>query len=190
MEERITYFEKRGEVNTQQVLALAKERAQARGISKVVLASTRGEAAKVAAEAFKGTDIQLVVIPWQFGFADTQPFPQELVTELESAGHRVHFGTMLFHTENLYGNKVPEHMANLLRIFGQGTKVCIEIIMMACDGGCVVPGEQVIAIAGTASGADTAMVALAASSTKMPRIRVNEYICKPLTIPKPEITAT
>jgi hypothetical protein len=186
MEEKITYFEEKGKINTPQVLSLAKERAQARGIGRIVLASTRGETARAAAEAFRGTELQLVVIPWQYGFGDAQPFPAELVTELEGNGHRVHFGTMLFHTEELYGMKTPQVMANLLRIFGQGTKVCVEIIMMACDGGCVDEGETVIAVAGSASGADTAVVATAAPSNKLTRLRVHEIVCKPLLVRKKE----
>jgi hypothetical protein len=71
-------------------------------------------------------------------------------------------------------------MANLLRIFGQGTKVCVEIIMMATDGGCIEPGEKVIAIAGSGAGADTAVVATAAPSTKMSALRIHEILCKPL----------
>lgn len=186
MEERITYFETKGEVNTPRVLSLVKERAQERGVNKIVLASTRGETAKAAAAAFAGTNVSLVIVPWQFGFADEHPFPPDLVPELQAAGHRVHFGTMLFHTESLYGNKTPEVMANLLRTFGQGMKVCFEIIMMACDGGCVNIGEKVIAIAGSASGADTAVVATASPSTRMTRLRIHEIICKPLLERRPE----
>lgn len=188
MEEKITYFEKKGEVNTPQVLAMVRERAQARGIRRIVVASTRGETAKAAAEAFKGTGLQLIIVPWQFGFADDHPFPQELVAQIRDMGHQVHFGTMLFHTENLYGNKTPEAMANLLRIFGQGTKVCVEILMMACDGGCIGVGEKVIAIAGSAAGADTAIVATAQPSTRMPKLRVHEIICKPLMEKRPAST--
>jgi len=180
MEERIVYFEKTGEVNTPQVLLLVKERCQARAIRKVVLASTRGETARTFAKAFEGLGIELVVIPWQFGFRDTHPFPRELVTELERKGHEVHFGTMLFHTDDLYGTKTPQVMANLLRIFGQGIKVCVEIIMMACDGGCIETGETVIAVAGSGSGADTAVVATAAPSNKLTRLKIHEIICKPL----------
>ena len=180
MEERIVYFEKTGKVNTPQVLSLVKERGKARAIRRVVLASTRGETARALAEAFEGLGIELVVIPWQFGFRDTHPFPRELVTELEVKGHQVHFGTMLFHTDDLYGTKTPQVMANLLRIFGQGIKVCVEIIMMACDGGCIEAGETVIAVAGTAGGADTAVVATAAPSTRLTRLRIHEIICKPL----------
>jgi hypothetical protein len=180
MEEKITYFEKPGEENTTNVIRLIKERARARGIKKVVLASTRGDTARAVAESFEGTGLQLVVVPWQFGFRDTQPFHQELVAELQRKGHRVHFGTMLFHTEDLYGIRTPQVMANLLRIFGQGIKVCIEIIMMACDGGCIEIGEKVIAVAGAATGADTAIVATASPSTKMTGLRVHEILCKPL----------
>jgi len=178
MEEKITYFEAKGEANTGDVLKLVKERAQARGIKKVVLASTRGETAKAAMEALEG--LELVVVPWQYGFADEHPFPKELVDEIRAKGHHVHFGTMLFHTDQLYGSKTPEVMGNLLRIFGQGMKVCVEITMMACDGGCVEAKEKVIAIAGTASGADTAIVVSAAPSTKMPKMKIHEIICKPL----------
>ena len=181
MEERIVYFEKQGKVNTPQVLSLVKERAQARAIRKVVLASTRGETARASVEAFEGSGLALVVIPWQFGFKDRQqPFPPELVAELKAKGHQVHFGTMLFHTEDLYGIKTPTVMANLLRIFGHGTKVCVEIIMMACDGGCIEAGENVIAVAGTAAGADTAVVATASPSTRLTGLCIHEIICKPL----------
>ena len=180
MEEKIVYFEKPGKENTAEVIPLIKERARARGIKKVVLASTRGDMARAAAQSFEGTGLHLVVIPWQYGFRDTQPFPQELVADLQQKGHRVHFGTMLFHTDDLYGIKTPQVMANLLRIFGQGIKVCVEIIMMACDGGCIAIGEKVIAVAGAGAGADTAIVATASPSTKMTGLRVHEIICKPL----------
>jgi hypothetical protein len=183
MEEKIVYFERPGNENTADVIRLVKERAQARKIKKIVVASTRGETARAAAKALEGTGLHLVVIPWQYGFRDTHPFPQELVAELQEKGHRVHFGTMLFHTDDLYGNKTPQVMANLLRIFGQGIKVCVEIIMMACDGGCIDIGEKVIVVAGTGAagaGADTAIVATASPSTKMTGLRVHEIICKPL----------
>jgi hypothetical protein len=111
MEEKIIYYEKPGKDNTDETLTLVAERAQARGISRVVLASTRGDTARAALAVFGGTDIRLVVVPWQFGFGDKQPFPQELVSEIESNSHRVHFGTMLFHTEDFYGMKAPWPMA-------------------------------------------------------------------------------
>ena len=46
----ITYFEKPGKANTEETLKLAYEKAQELGISTVVIASTRGETAKLAVE--------------------------------------------------------------------------------------------------------------------------------------------
>ena len=71
-------------------------------------------------------------------------------------------------------------MATLLRTFCEGIKVCVEITLMACDAGLVQEGEKVIAVAGTAAGADTAIVATAAPSTRLANLRVHEIICKPL----------
>jgi hypothetical protein len=181
MEEKIVYFETPGTHNTQEVLRLAKERAEARGITKIVLASTRGDTAKAALRTFTDHKIQMVVVPHQYGFGERQRFPKELKEELISKGHRVHFGTMLFHTGDLYGINTPTVMANLLRIFGQGIKVCVEIMLMACDGGLLEPGERVIAVSGTGAGADTAVVATSSTSNKLGSLEVNELICKPLS---------
>ncbi len=56
MEEKIVYLEKPGKAKTTEVIKLAKERAQARGIHRFVVASTRGGTAKDFFEAVAGTD--------------------------------------------------------------------------------------------------------------------------------------
>jgi hypothetical protein len=180
VEEKITYFEEPGLNNTEETLRLAAERAKARGISKIILASTRGDTARTAVERFAGNNIRLVVVPHQYGFGERQRFPKELVSELERQGHCVYFGTMLFHTDSLVGNNTPAVLATLLRTFCQGMKVCLEIIMMAADGGCVALGERVIAVSGTGRGADTAVVATASSSNRLSDLHITEIICKPL----------
>ncbi|HQM53768.1 MAG TPA: hypothetical protein PLI86_11705, partial [bacterium] len=63
--------------------------------------------------------------------------------------------------------------------FSQGVKVCVEIVLMAADAGLAASGERVIAVAGTAHGADTALVMRAASSQNLRGLRVNELLCKP-----------
>jgi len=182
MEEKIVYFEKPGAENTDTVIHLVQDCVTKKGIKKIVLASTRGNAARAFAKAFEGKDIQLIVVPWQYSFAgeDEQPFPQSLVKELQMNGHIVHFGTMLFHTDELYGVKSPQLIANTLRIIAQGFKVCVEILMMATDGGCVKKGEKVIVVAGSSHGSDTAVVATAAPSNRMNLLRIHEILCKPL----------
>ena len=180
MEEKIVYFEQPGgPENTEKTLKLALERAKARGIKKIVLASTKGDTARKAAALWTKSGIKMVVIPHQFGFS-SMVFPPELVTELEKQGHAVHFGTMLFHTDRFYGVDTPTIMANLLRTFCQGMKVCVEILLMAADGGHVDIGEQVVVVAGSGRGADTAIVAIAASSTHLADLHITEVICKPL----------
>ena len=180
MEEKIVYFEEPGADNTDKTLNVAIERAKDRGINKIVLASTTGETARLAAKRLAGTGITMVVIPHQYGFCKGQRFPLELIKTLEKQGHSVHFATHLFHTENLYGFATPRAMAVLLRTFSQGIKVCYEIVMMAVDGGHVAVGEKVIVIAGSGGGADTAIIALAASSRDLPNLHITEIICKPL----------
>ena len=181
MEEKIVYFENQGKENTQEVIELALERARDRKIKKIVLASTRGETAQSFLEKVSGSDIQIIVVPWQYGFKkEGNPFPLELVEKIRAEKHMVHFGTMLFHTDSLYGSEVPHALANILRIFGQGIKVVVEIIMMACDGGLIIAGEKVIAVSGTHAGADTAVVATAANSNRINTLKINEIICKPI----------
>jgi hypothetical protein len=158
-----------------------QERSSSLNIRKLVLASTTGSTAVKAKDFFSRDGIKLIVVPHQWDFHREQnAFPDPLTRELRREGHEVHFGTMLFHTDGLYGSNSATTMANLLRCFCQGVKVCFEIVLMATDAGLLVSGEKVIAIAGTASGSDTALVMQAASSQHLKRLRVNEIICKPL----------
>jgi len=177
--EQITYFEEPGRQNTDKTLEIAFAAARQQGIETMVLASTTGETASRAIE-LAGDDINMIVIPHQYGWTEGTEFDLDLVPVLEEHGHRVHFATMLFHTEDFYGTAAPQALANLLRIFGQGTKVCVEIILMAADAGLVGSGEQVVAVAGTGRGADTAMTATAASSRRLGEMKVHRILCKPL----------
>jgi hypothetical protein len=181
MERTVTYFETLGPENTDVTFRLARERAHELGIRKIVIASTTGATARKAMDYFRDDGVQLVIIPHQWDFhREVNPFPPDLAATLREAGHVVHFGTMLFHTGELFGSPVPQLMADLLRCFCQGFKVCFEIVLMATDAGHVKSGEQVIAIAGTGRGSDTALVLQAASSQHLKKLRVNEILAKPL----------
>lgn len=182
MEEKIVYFEEPGIANTEVTLNLALERAKARGVNKIVLASTRGETARLFAPKLAGTGIKMIVVPHQYAFMPDgqQRFPKELVSELGLQGHTVYFGTMLFHTENFYSTNEPRLMANLLRTFCQGMKVCVEILFMVVNAGLVDVGERVVVVSGTGRGADTAIVAIAAPTTALADFHITEIICKPL----------
>lgn len=180
MTEQITYFDRMGKQNTDETLALARERARARGISKVVLASTTGHTARKALEVFAEDEVQLIVIPHQFGWDGPEnPFPDDLLAELEEKGHRVHFGTMVLETESFYGVGAPTLASNVLRCFSNGMKVCFEMAFMAGDGGCTAAGEEIILVAGAVCGADTAICATASTSRAPRKFKVNEIICMP-----------
>ena len=179
MERTITYFDKPGAENTSAVLALVKRRAAEAGVQRVVVASTTGDTARQAAEALGEAGLKLIVIPHQHGFGDQSRFDPHIAEQLEKAGHRVHWATMLFHTEEFYGTNAPTALANVLRTFGQGTKVCIEILLMAADAGLVSRGERSIVVAGSGRGADTAILATASTSNRLREVRVHEILCKP-----------
>jgi hypothetical protein len=182
MESKVVYFEETGPENTEETFQLVKERLIALNIKKIVLASTRGDTAIRAVEFFKELGVKIIVVPHQWDFVrETNPFPQELVKSLREAGHEVHFGTMLFHTDKFYGTSIPTLMANLLRCFSQGVKVCFEIVLGATDAGYLAKGEKVIAVAGTGRGADTALVMGASSTQNLKNLKVYEMLCKPLS---------
>ncbi|MGB7571179.1 MAG: pyruvate kinase alpha/beta domain-containing protein [Methanothrix sp.] len=181
MEDKIVYFEEGGAQNTQATLDLVRERLDRKDIKKIVLASTTGDTARRAMEIFRDQDVKLIVVPHQFDFhRDSNAFPEELAEKLRRSGHQVHFGTMLFHTDEFYGSRNATMMANLLRCFCQGFKVCFEIVFMAADAGLVAGGEKVMAVAGTGRGCDTSLVMQAASTQHPRRLKVHEILCKPL----------
>jgi hypothetical protein len=70
-------------------------------------------------------------------------------------------------------------MANVLRRLGEGTKVCVEITMMAADAGLIPADKDVVAIAGTGRGADTALRLYPANAARFFNLKIREVIAKP-----------
>ena len=58
----ITYFRYSGEVNTANLLNLARQRAIERGINNTVIASETGLSAMRAVEVFRGTGLKITVV--------------------------------------------------------------------------------------------------------------------------------
>jgi hypothetical protein len=75
---------------------------------------------------------------------------------------------------------VPAIIANTLRLFSQGIKVCVEIAMMAADAGLVPLNEPVISVAGSHAGSDTAVVLTPSTSNRIRELKVHEILAKPL----------
>jgi hypothetical protein len=179
------YFEKPGRENTQKTLELARDEAIRRGISYIIVASTMGDTGMAAAEMLNGTGLHLVVVSHSTGFreAGKQTFSPEAKKKIESLGGTVYTGTMVLHglsnaLRDKGGYAPGQVVADSLRILGQGTKVAVEITAMCADAG-LVPCEDIIAVAGSGRGADTAAVIKASSSNRFFDIRVREYLAKP-----------
>jgi hypothetical protein len=185
MEVKTVYFEKPGSENTDEVLRIAKQRAQELGIKTIVLASTRGDTAVRAMEAFQG--LKVIVVSHVTGLRepDTQEFTEENRKLVESKGGVIlttthAFGGLSRAMRSKYNMYVlGEIIADTLRIFGQGMKVVCEISMMAADSGLVHTDEDVIAIAGSSRGADTAVVLKPVNTHNFFDLKMREILCKP-----------
>ena len=180
------YFAKPGPKNTDALFDAVLERAKQLSINQIIIATCSGDTALAAARKL-GNTFEITAVTHVTGFA--KPNEQELSKakrkKLESLGVAVFTGQHAFGgvgravRNKLSTYQVDEIMAYTLRIFGQGTKVAIEIAMMAADAGLVRTDEDVIAIGGSGSGADTALVLRPANSNHFFDVKVREIICKP-----------
>jgi hypothetical protein len=185
MEAEITYFEKPGKDNTDAVMKIVKNRAAEKGINTVVVASYRGYTAEKAVRALDG--MKIVVIA---GFLEATP---QNLTETFSQGDEELIrskATVLVATHLFAGvaravrrkfetSSPGEIIAQTLRMMGVGVKVGVECAVMAADAGLVSTEEDVIAIAGTRSGADTAVVVRPVYSHDLFDLKIKEILCKP-----------
>ncbi|MFW9834547.1 MAG: pyruvate kinase alpha/beta domain-containing protein [Candidatus Thorarchaeota archaeon] len=181
------YFDEASSSHTSKVLSLVREYLKDnQAIKHVVVATTKGATGIAAAEEF--SDKKVVVVSHQSGFA----MPNENELSEEDRGKIEKFGATVLTATHAFGGVarsfrkelstwVPtEIVALALKTFGQGTKVCAEIAMMAADAGLIPVTEDVVCIAGTGRGADTAWIVRPAYSHAFPKIRMKACICKPL----------
>lgn len=180
-------FDLAGKQNTEKALELAIAAAKEHGISHIVVASTKGDTARAALAAVKNTGLTLVVVTHSSSFREldgSQEFDAGLRKEIQDAGHHVHTGVHLLRglgraIKDKVGWSDEDVVANTLRLFGQGMKVCCEIVAMAVDAGLAPCPGNVVSVAGTARGADTVAVIGAAPSHKFFNIKVRQIVAKP-----------
>ena len=178
-----TYFhkEKRGSLETDETLRLAKKRADQLGIRSIVVASIRGETARKALKVFDGYNLVVITGVTE---ENQQRFPTELREEIEEKGGHVITAAHAFGTLGRAVNKrfgviqVDEIIAHVLRLFSAGVKVALEIACMAVDAGYVRTDEEVISIGGQ-GGADSAIVLRPSNTHLLFDSHVLEIICKP-----------
>ena len=185
VEKSTAYFDEHGAANTDEVLRLAAARAEELDIQYIVVASYSGQTALKAIEAFDGRTVVVVAGTYGRLRPNEGPMTEERRAEIEEAGGRLLFAGHSFGMmgravrRKLGAIQIDEIIAHVLRLFGHGVKVACEITCMAADAGLIPVGQECIAIGGTESGADAAIVIRASNTHTFFETRVNEIICKP-----------
>jgi hypothetical protein len=180
-----TYFGQPGRQNTVRTLEVTRQRADQLGIRTVLVATTRGETGAQAAQRFQGYDVVVVTHATGFAGPNIQELTEENRAAIEAAGAQIltcqhALGGISRAVRKKWGTyAIDEIVAQTLRIFGEGMKVCVEIALMAADAGLAPVGEPCIAIAGTGRGADTAVVLIPANVQQFFDLRVMEVLVKP-----------
>ena len=185
MEKIIHYFENPGIENTDKVIELVKTIKKELGIDYIVIASASGSSGvKLAKEI---DDAHIVNVTHHAGFrgGDELEITEENRKELEALDVPIYAGSHALSgvgrgISNQFKGVTPvEVVAQTLRMFSQGVKVCVEISIMAADGGLIPTDSEIIAIGGTATGVDTAVVLKAVHQGDFFNLRIHEIIAMP-----------
>jgi hypothetical protein len=182
---KTVYFDQPGKKNTESTIKIVKKRAKELGINTIILSSSGGYTARIAQKKIKRENHQLIVVGFRKGF------PDNLKKELESKGHKVLY-------PDDYEFEHPSEAWELLRRFGEGMKVAVQIVLMATEAGMVKETETVIALGGTGKiefpeggGCDLAIVMEAVKGEnffninlptyekKMKGRKIKEILCRP-----------
>lgn len=185
METWVVYFDQRGTTNTRRVLELAARRAAERGIREIVIPTTGGTTGLMAPDVLSGLNVVVVTHSTGFGEEGRQEVPSEVIAEIRAKGAAVLTTTHAFGgvgravRRRFQTYQVDEIIAQTLRLMGQGTKVAVEITLMAADAGLIPAQREIIACGGTGRGLDTALVIKPAHAQALFDLEVLEFICKP-----------
>jgi hypothetical protein len=192
----IFYFNTCGQINTEKTLKVAIQRARELGINKLVVASETGLSALKAASMLRDSGIILIVVTSAAGAKIENTIigdlkigisAQKIWDQLEKNGARIvratdplyNIGAALEHK----GIPTLETIIRMcLKMISSGTAVCVTATLMATDNGLLKEGEEVVAVAGSWIGLDTALVIRATNSVNLLKtgsMQIKEIICKP-----------
>jgi hypothetical protein len=200
MKRTIRSFAHYGPENTGEVIDAILERLQEKDINTIVAGSSTGETAIKIAQRVQEAQPPVRVIavcdpPWAIGKVPKagriSPDNKARLTALGAdVVDTVPYASRAYSTGS--SNNVYEALDLLVVAFdafrmvgGNGLKVAIEVALMATNGGAIPPGQEVIAVAGTGNGLDTAIVMKTAysidifSSDPTDRPEVREILAMP-----------
>jgi len=182
-------FDLPGTENTGKTINIAIEEAKKRQISHVVIASNTGDSVFALMEEAKRQSYngRFVCVTHVYGFTESgkNELSDENRSKLEEQGVRVctaaHAlsGAERSLSRKFQGVYPVEIIAHTLRMFGQGTKVCVEVAAMVLDAGLIPHGVPVMALGGTVRGADTAAILTPGYTNAVLDTKIHEILCKP-----------
>jgi len=182
---KTVYFKETGEQNTDALLKIVKEYVNKENIANIIIASSTGETGAKAAKTFKGKNTIVVTHCHGFQQSGKSELQEEFKKEIRANRAKIFTGTHALSSaeraiRKTFGTLEPlELIANTLRLMGEGTKVCVEITLMATDAGLIPADQDVVAVAGTGKGADTALRIKPANAARFFDLRIKEVIAKP-----------
>jgi len=197
LEQRNVYFFGRpGAGNTPRVIKAVKSRVAEGGISKILVASETGRLALEVKRRLPGETI--VCVTFDEKTRRTYEKPDLLKKELAAKGivavdtvsEPLARGLRLRNWWERKNVDIPGESADLfwmtlICVGGHGLRTAVEIVFMAVEGGAVKVGERVIAVAGTAMGADSAIVMKATrfedavGERPLSRMKIEEILAMP-----------
>jgi hypothetical protein len=190
--EQTLYFEpgETYQATTREVIACASEYLAKHRLKHLVAASCRGyTGAQLAPLRRRYPKLNLVAVKMATGVDAIHKvkFDEKHRKTMQANGitliggtHAITGGLDRAIRDYLGGWTANNIVAETLYLFSQGMKVCVEVIAMAVDAGAVPKGAEVIAIAGTGRGADTAIVATASGSTRLFEMDIHKVLAMPL----------
>lgn len=185
VEKSTVYFKEAVTENTDTSLETVKKYIETEEIKDIVVASTTGNTGAEAAKLFQGCNVTVVAHSHGFKEPRKSELDEELKKEILKAGAKIFVGTHALSSAERAVRKdfgtiqTLELMANVLRRMGEGTKVCVEITLMAADAGLIPADKDVVAIGGTGRGADTALRICPANTARFFDLKIREIIAEP-----------
>ena len=182
---KTTYFTEAGEQNTDTLLQIVEEYVNKENITTIIVASSTGKTGAKAAKTFKGKNTVVVTHCHGFQKPDKSELQEKFKNEILANGAKIFTGTHALSSaeravRNAFGTLEPlELIANTLRLMGEGTKVCVEITLMAMDAGLIPANQDVVAVGGTGNGADTALRIKPVNAARFFNLQIKEVIAKP-----------
>jgi hypothetical protein len=183
------YFDSPGPENTGETVKIAVREAAERQIPCIIVASNTGATARALVGECRARNYggKLICVPHVYGFKEggKNELSDEDRAALESQGVKICVaahalsGAERALSRKFQGAYPVEIIAHTLRMLGQGTKVCVEIAVMALDAGLIPYGKPVIALGGSGRGADTAEILTPGYSSSVLDTKIHEILCKP-----------